>query len=179
MGDLAWLARVRIEPLDRSRHDRAAFSCGDDRLDNFLRTTAGRQHDDDIARVHVSCLDQSIVVIGYYALNAHFVDASTLPESDRKKLPSYPTIPAIYLSKLRIHHEFQRRGLGTHMMAHAFHRCVEVADIIGAHFLVLDALNERAAKLYRSLGFVDLPGHAPRMLIKMSIVRKAAQEPLS
>jgi hypothetical protein len=58
-------------------------------------------------------------------------------------------------------------------MGHAFARCVNVADQIGAHFIVLDALNERSAKLYRELGFVDLPGHEPRMIITMGVVRKA------
>jgi len=175
MIDLALLARVRIEPLDGEKHDRAVFSCGDDKLDNFLKKTAGRQHDDDLTRVNVSCLDDSPVVIGYYALNSHFVDATMLPEADRKKLPAYPTIPAIYLSKIGVHHEYQKHGLGQYMMSHAFKRCVDVANIIGAHFVVLDALNERAANLYRRLGFVDLPGHEPRMLIKMAIIRKAIE----
>jgi ribosomal protein S18 acetylase RimI-like enzyme len=173
MIDLALLARARIEPLDRSKHDRAVFSCGDPRLDNFLKNTAARQQDDDLTRVNVCCLDDSQVVIGYYALNSHFLDAATLPEPDRKKLPSYPTIPAIYLSKIGIQIEHQGSGLGQYLMNHALRRCIDVANIIGAHFVVLDALNESAARLYRRLGFVDLPGHEPRMIIRMGILRKA------
>jgi ribosomal protein S18 acetylase RimI-like enzyme len=179
MVDRAFLARIRAEPLDRAKHDRAAFSCGDDHLNNFLKNTAGRQHEQDIARVTVACLDDSPVVIGYYALNASFVDVSTLPEPDQKRLPRYPTIPAIYLSKLGVQDEHQGQGLGEYLVAHAFNRCVKVADEIGAYFLVLDALNERSAKLYRRLGFVDLVGHEPRMLIKMSIVREAATKSAS
>jgi GNAT superfamily N-acetyltransferase len=173
MSDAAFLARVRIEPLDQN-HDRAAFACGDPRLDNFIQKTAGRQQDQDIARTYVGCLDQDLIVIAYYALNSHFIDVTSLPAEDRKKLPSSETIPAIYLSKLGLHNEYQRKGLGSRLMAHAFQRCVDAADIIGAHFLMLDALNEDAARLYRRLGFHDLPGHEPRMLIKMSMVRKAA-----
>lgn len=174
MIDLAFLARVRIEPLDRN-HDRAAFTCGDDRLDNFIRRTAARQQEQDIARVFVGCLDATPLVIAYYALNSHFIDVTTLPEADRKKLPAYDTIPAIYLSKLGVQTEHQSQGLGSHLMADASRRCVCAADIVGAHFLILDALNERAAAPYRRLGFVDLPGHGPRMLIKMSVVRRAAE----
>jgi ribosomal protein S18 acetylase RimI-like enzyme len=174
MTDLAFLGRVRIEPLDRSKHDRAAFSCGDERLDNFLRNTAARQHEEDLTRVHVACLDDSRTVIGYYALNSHFIDVTTLPDNARKRLPSYPTIPAIYLSKIGVQNEHQGSGLGRYLLKHAFERCVDVADLVGAHFIVLDALNERVAELYRRLGFVDLPDHKPRMIIKMSVVRKAA-----
>jgi GNAT superfamily N-acetyltransferase len=172
MTDLAFLKRARIEPLDHT-HDRAAFTCGDAPLDNFLKNSATKQQQADIARVYISCLDAEFVAIGYYALNSHFIDATTLPEKDRKKLPSYPTMPAIYLSKLGVHTDFQGRGLGQFLMAHAFKRCVDAADIIGAQFLVLDSLNERSTKLYRRLGLVDLPGHEPRMIMKMGLIRKA------
>src|SRR5207253_5624242 len=69
----------------------------------------------DLTRVNVSCLDESVVVIGYYALNNHSIDASALPEPDRKKLPSYESIPAIYLSKVGVQigrhtSELQSRG---------------------------------------------------------------------
>jgi ribosomal protein S18 acetylase RimI-like enzyme len=173
MSRSAFLARVRIEPLDRKKHDRAAFSCGVDRVDNFLKKTAARQQDDDHTRVSVACLDSSDAIVGYYALNAHAIDVSTLPEADRTRLPSYPTISAIYLSIVGVCSEHQEKGLGSYLLADAFARAARAADIIGAHFFVLDALNERAAGLYRRLGFVDLIGHEPRMLIAMSQIRRA------
>ena len=42
--------------------------------------------------------------------------------------------------------------------------------------LVLDSLNERAAKLYHEIGFIDLTNHAPRMLMNMRVVRAAIAE---
>ncbi|MDB5566575.1 MAG: hypothetical protein JWP84_3141 [Tardiphaga sp.] len=175
MIDRAFLARIRIEPLDRKRHDRASFRCGVDRIDNFLQRTATRQQDEDHTRVYVACLDSGNDVIGFYALNAHAIDTSSLPEALRKGLPSYPRISAIYLSLIGFHTDHQGKGGGTFLMTDAFKRSVAAADIVGAHFLALDALNDRAAILYRALGFVDLPGHAPRMLIGMNVVRRAVQ----
>jgi hypothetical protein len=58
-------------------------------------------------------------------------------------------------------------------MAHAFKRCIAAADIIGAHFLVLDSLNAKSTTLYLKLGFVELPGHEPRMIMKMALIRRA------
>jgi ribosomal protein S18 acetylase RimI-like enzyme len=172
MIDRALLARLRIEPLDRSKHDRAAFSCGQERIDNFLQKTAARQQDNDLTRVYVACLDDANAIVAYYALNAHSIDATTLPEQHRKKLPSYSTIAAIYLSLVGVHTDYQERGIGSFMMADAFKRVVEAANIVGSHFLVLDALNERAADLYRRLGFIGLPG-TQRMLISMQVIRIA------
>ena len=173
MIDSAFLARLRIEPLDRQVHDRAAFRSGVDRVDNFLQKTAARQQENDLTRVYVACLDQQIEVVGYYALNSHSIDVTTLPESMRKKLPQYPTISAIYLAVVGFHEDDQGKGGGHFLLMDALRKCVEVADIVGSYFVVLDSLNERAAKLYREIGFIDLPGHAPRMLINMRVVRIA------
>lgn len=173
MIDRALLARLRIEPLDRGKHDRAAFSCGEERVDNFLKKTAAKQQDEDHTRVRVACVDNDHKIVGFHALNAHAVDTTTIPEEQRKKLPSHPTISAIYLSVVGVSADMQDKGIGSYLMADAFRQAAEAADKIGAHFMVLDALNERAARMYRRLGFVDLPAYEPRMLITMKVVRAA------
>ncbi len=173
MMDGAFLARLRIEPLDRDRHDRAAFRSGVNRVDNFLHKTAARQQDANHTRVYVACLDLENDVVGYYALNSHSIDVTTLPEDKRKSLPRYPTISAIYLSVIGFSTDHQGKGGGTFLLMDAMTKSVAAADIIGAHFLVLDPLNERAAKLYREVGFIDLPNHEPRMLMNMSAIRAA------
>lgn len=173
MIDRGFLARLRIEPLDRTKHERSQFRCGVDRVDNFLFNNAARQQDVDLTRVYVACLEDGKAIIGYYALNAHAIDATTLPKSMTGKLPNYSTIASIYLSIIGIHLDHQGKGAGSFLMADAFQRCVQVADLIGAHFLALDALNDRAAQLYRTLGFTDLPEQAPRMIISMKAIRDA------
>jgi GNAT superfamily N-acetyltransferase len=171
--DRAFLARLRIEPLDRSLHDRAAFSSGVARVDNFLKNNSSSQQDNDLTRVYVACLDDQVEVIGYYAVNSHAIDITTLPEPVREKLPRYPTIPAIYLSMIGFSENHRGKGGGSYLLADALKNCVRVADIAGSTMVVLDALNERAAKLYRQFGFVDLPNHAPRMIVSMKVVRAA------
>lgn len=171
--DRAFLARLRIEPLDRKRHDRAAFSCGVPRIDTYLQTQVAGFQDVETARCWVACLDKSVAILGFYALNAHAIDISTLPPAQQKRLPRYPAVPAIYLSVMGVHEGNQGRGIGSFLLANAFKRSAEAADRIGAAFIIIDALNEQAARLYRRLGFVDMPGHEPRMLIAMKQVRAA------
>jgi GNAT superfamily N-acetyltransferase len=173
--DEAWLSRLRIEPLDREKHNRAAFSCGVDRIDNFLKSTAAKQADQDLTKVYIAVEPPSDQILGYYALCAHAIDVCSLPDSDRKRLPRYPTIPAIYLSIIAVDQGLQNRGLGTFLMADVLKRCVSAADQIGSHFIVLDAIDERAAKMYRRIGFHDLPapGQEMRMMMAMAKVRIA------
>ena len=65
----------------------------------------------------------------------------------------------------------QGHGLGTYLMAD-FLKIVRIADIGGGHFVVLDAINDDAARMYRRIGFIDLPKQEPRMLMSMAKVRK-------
>lgn len=178
MIDRALLGRLRIEPLDRKKHGRAAFASGESRVDNFLKTNAAGFQDLDTTRCVVACLppdegEAEAAIIGFYALNAHAIDTTTLPEPLRKKVGKYPTVPAVYLSVVGVHQSYQGKGIGSFLMADALKRCVTIADLAGSAFVVLDALNENAARLYRRLGFVDLPGHEPRMLVSMKVVRAA------
>lgn len=176
MIDEPWLARLRIEPLDRQKHDRAAFSCGHHRFDVFLKTLAAQQADKDITKTFVAIEPPSTAILGFYTLCAHNIDISTLPATDQKRFPKRP-VGAVYLSMIGVDSTVQRRGLGRRLLGDVFVRCVEVADTIGAAFIVLDAINEDAAKLYRDYGFHDLPapGQETRMLISMAKVRATVE----
>lgn len=52
------------------------------------------------------------------------------------------------------------------------------ADIVGGRCIVLDAINEKAAKLYTSLGFEPVPSQPGRMIISMAKVRKNVEAAL-
>lgn len=173
--DEAWLSRLMIEPLDRTKHDRAAFSCGVTRIDNFLKYNAVKQAHEDFTKTYVVVEPPSNRVLGYYALCPHAVDIRSLPENDQKKMPRFPTTSAIYLSIIAVDGGMQNRGLGTFLMADVLKLCLEIADKIGGHFLVLDAIDERAARMYRRIGFHELPapGQEMRMIMAMAKVRNA------
>ena len=172
--DRELLGRLRVEPLDRKRHDRAAFSSGEPRIDTYLKTRAAGLMDVDGTRVWVACLDdQPRDIVGYYALNAHAIDASAIPPKLARKLPSNHPIPATFLSNIGVTTAYQGRGIGSLLLADAFHNASRAADIVGSAFLVLDALSDRAAQLYRQHGFLDLPEPPGRMIIGMRQVRAA------
>lgn len=171
--DKEFISRLRVEPFDRKRHDRTAFSCGVDRIDNFLKITAGNHADQDHGKVYVACEPPSGAILGFYAISPHRIDLSALPEEARKRLPNRPTVSAIYLSMVGVDRSLQGRGAGTFLMMSALRKCVEGANIMGGHFVVLDAINEDAARMYRRIGFVDLASQPSRMLIAMQTVRKA------
>jgi ribosomal protein S18 acetylase RimI-like enzyme len=130
---------------------------------------------EDHSKTYVAVEPPSNQVIGFYTLSPHAIDVSSLPPKILKKLPRFPTISAIYLATLGVHVARQGHGLGTYLMADFLKACVRIADIGGGHFVVLDAINDDAARMYRRIGFTDLPDQEPRMIMSMAKVRKAVQ----
>ena len=63
--------RFRFEPL--GDHDRAAFSCGNENIDRFLRTTAGQHQDRRIAKtmIAVDADGDPRQIIGFYTAIPH------------------------------------------------------------------------------------------------------------
>jgi ribosomal protein S18 acetylase RimI-like enzyme len=168
-----FLLRLKVEPLDRKRHDRAAFFCGVERIDNFLKITASNHAANDHGKVYVALESGSDAVIGFYAISPHSLDLSDFPEADRERMPRQPTVSAIYLSMVGVANRLQGRGVGTFLMISALKKCVEGANVMGGHFVVLDAINNDAARMYRRIGFEYLPSHPGRMLMSMRAIRVA------
>ena len=83
---------IVIESFDPDQHEQSGFSCGTDRLDNFLRFTARKQQKDDFTRVFVAVDEGSPKVPGYCALNAHAVATADLGGT----APDGRPIPAIF-----------------------------------------------------------------------------------
>ena len=172
--------RVSIEPLDPQRHDRATFSCGTGRLDNFLKRTARKHQAGDFTRVWVATEFGSAEILGYYAPNAHALEGDDLPTALTKKAPRFGTIPAVYLSMIAVDCRHQGRGLGRILLADALSRAAAVADQIGVKAVVLDVIDdggpeimERRRTFYASMGFRSLPSRPARMFIGIETIRNA------
>ena len=172
--------RISIEPLDPQLHDRATFSCGTGRLDNFLKRTARKHQAGDFTRVWVATELGSAEILGYYALNAHALEGDDLPAALTKKAPRFGTIPAVYLSMIAVDCRHQRRGLGRILLADALSRAAAVADQIGLKAVVLDVIDdggpeimERRRAFYATMGFRSLPSRPARMFISIETVRDA------
>lgn len=177
--------RIIIEPLDPAVHDRAEFSCGVSRLDNFLKRTARKQRKGDFTRVWVAVEPRQRTILGYYAMNAHSLEAEEdMPRSIIRHAPRSGSIPAVYLSMMAVDERHQGRGLGRILLADALSRAAKAADQIGLKIVVLDAIDdggpqttERRKAFYRTMGFQPFPSQPSRMFIATDTVRAAEHRP--
>ena len=173
--DLDYLRGLEVEKLDAVRHNRAAFSCGVDRIDNFLKITAGGYVRDDNGRIYVAVERNGGRLAGFYALGPHAIDASSLNPDMVKRLPRFDRVPSFYIPMIGSHSDLQNRGVGSYLLADALKRCMSLADAVGGRFVVLDAINERAATLYARYGFMPLASQPDRMVVGMAKLRTNAR----
>jgi ribosomal protein S18 acetylase RimI-like enzyme len=167
-----------IEPFDPERHDRAAFSCGVEQVDNYFQKTANKLAKADNVRLYVM-VDPAGTVIGFYALNAHAVHFTDLPAKFARTRPSHGNIPAAYISMIGRDQRFRGGGYGGDLLVDALRRIAVAADAIGVAVVMLDVLDcgdsDRVARrktLYESYGFLSQASNPLRMFLPVSVINK-------
>jgi ribosomal protein S18 acetylase RimI-like enzyme len=163
-------AAFRMEPLG-SAHDRSVFHCGEEILDRYLQTQATQ----DIRRRMANCFVAVEVATGriaaYYTLSAASIPMVDLPAEETKRLPRYPTLPAVRIGRLAVDRAFQGRGLGAALLADAAHRAT--ASDIAAFTLLVDAKNDEAVAFYQHHGFRALVSQPRMLFLPLATVRNA------
>jgi ribosomal protein S18 acetylase RimI-like enzyme len=141
-------------------HERVTFDSGSAALDRYLREQVTQDQRRRVAACFVA-LDEGQRIAGYYTLAAASLLLAALPAQIAKKLPRYPTVPAVRLGRLAVDRHFQGQGLGGALLADALERSLR--SEIAAHAMVVDAKDEAAVAFYRHHGFIALP-ESPRTL---------------
>lgn len=163
-------APFQLASLDAA-HNRAAFDSGSEPLDRYLRQQATQ----DIRRRVAACFvalageageAETQRIAGYYTLAAASLLFSDLPTSVSKKLPRYPTVPAVRMGRLAVHQAFKGQGLGGALLADALDRAARAE--IAAFALMVDAKDEAAAAFYRHHGFIALPDAAQTLFLPLA-----------
>jgi len=160
--------RFRLEPLDKKKHNRAAFSCEHEPLNRYLREQASQEIKKSVAAVYVLTPDGKTIA-GFYTLSQYAINVEDLPPEDAHKLrvPKYEKLPATWLGRLARSKEFQGMGIGGMLLAGALKLALEHSRHIASLVVVVDAKDEKARAFYRSYGLVSLPSHPNRLFIPM------------
>lgn len=146
-----------------------AFSCGRPELDRWLQEHALAAQARRTARTFVWHAGDRRVV-GYYALAAHLLERDELPLTLGRGGPRQ--IPAVLLARLALDQTLHGRGLGGALLADALERVLAAAETVAARFVVVDAMDQRAADFYAHHGFRPIPDNR-RLVAKLSDVAAA------
>jgi ribosomal protein S18 acetylase RimI-like enzyme len=149
----------------QNSHDRTQFKSGSEPLDNYF----SQQVSQDVRRRVTACyvaLTHDQRIAGFYTLASTSLLLSELPVNLGKKLPRYPSVPAVRMGRLAVDQDFKGLGLGGALLADALFRAIRAE--IAACALVVDAKDESAADFYRHHGLTALPSQAMTLFLPLA-----------
>ena len=110
----------------------------------------------------------------FYTISAGSIPLVDLPPDETKRLPRYPTVPAVRIGRLAVDQKFQGRGLGAALLADAATRTLK-AD--AAPFtLLVDAKNDQSVAFYQRFGFRVLTSQPRTLFLPLATARKVLFE---
>jgi len=166
-------AKFVVEPFDKRKHDRAAFSCEHEALNDYIKRQASQDIKKRVAAVFVLTADGRTIA-GYYTLSQYAVDSGSMPEETMQNLglPKYKELPATLLGRLARGLGFKGQRVGELLLMSALKQALDHSQRIASMAVVVDAKDEPAANFYRKYGFVELPDHPNRLFLPMKTVER-------
>lgn len=162
---------MRIELLDKKRHDRSTFSCGVPALDAYLQRQAAQDMEKHAAVAYVAIIEPPAIA-GYYTLSQFSIDFVLLPEALAKRLPPYPVVPATLLGRLAVSSAFRGQRLGESLLFDALHRSLLQSVHIASTGVIVDAKDEKTAAFYIKYGFTPILDAGQRLFLPMKTVEQ-------
>jgi len=160
-------APFQLAPLN-AEHNRAEFNSDSEPLNHYLREQVTQDIRRRVAACFVALADEKRIA-AYYTLASASLLLSDLPAGIGKKLPRYPTVPAVRMGRLAVDRGFKGLGLGSALLADALDRAAR--SEIAAYALVVDAKDEGAAAFYQHHGFIALPDSPRTLFLPLATVR--------
>lgn len=159
-------------PLGK-HHDRAAFDCGDDDLNAYLKRYARQNHDSGGAKCFIAApRGNPAQILGFYTLSPASLEFARAPSVATRGLGRYD-VPVYRLGRLGVDRSAQGRGLGGCLLLRAAARCMKVAQEAGGVALLIDAKNDRVAQWYESHGAARQNDAPLSLVLPFAVVAKA------
>lgn len=161
------IADLKFEPL--GGHDRAAFSCGTEALDNYIKKQASQDARKNAAVIYVATPDGK-TILGYYTLSQYSIQLDEIPPEIAKQFAKYPALPATLLGRLARHTSTKGQGVGELLLLDALYRALTMSEQIASAAVVTDAKDQKAVDFYKKYGFIELPKTERRLFLPMASV---------
>jgi len=160
---------LRIERLDASHHDRTGFDCGVLSLNTFLSQYARQFHERNLGVTWIAVTDTAPSrILGYYTLAV----GALIPDELPRERIALPQVPIMLLGRLAVDLQAQGQGIGRLLLLHALHHALYFSSHVGIFAVVVDALDEKAARFYQQYGFHPVPANPFRLYLSMREIAK-------
>jgi predicted GNAT family N-acyltransferase len=166
-------AKFAIEPFDKKKYNRAAFSCEHEALNTYIQRQASQDIKKHVAAVFVLTPDGKTIA-GYYTLSQYALDSGGVPERTMRSLglPKYKELPATLLGRLARSLSLRGQRVGELLLMSALKQALDHSQRIASMAVVVDAKDDPAKAFYRKYGFLELPDHPNRLFLPMKTVEQ-------
>jgi GNAT superfamily N-acetyltransferase len=143
--------------LDKKCHDRISFDCGEEELNDFIKTKAAKHATAGINKTFVLA-GADLLSSGRYPIAAYFtiaassIESDSLPVDQARRLPHYP-IPVFLIAQLAVHSKCKGQGLGKATLVVALKTLHKISLEMPAYAVVIDCLNDDAKSFYEKFDF--------------------------
>jgi ribosomal protein S18 acetylase RimI-like enzyme len=158
-----------------ANHQRDQFSSGEEALDRYFKQQVTQDIRRHVTNCFVAVEVATGIVAGYYAIAAASIPMPDLPDAITRKLPRYPSLPAVRVGRLAIDVRFQGRGLGGALLADAATRGLRAQA--AAFAMLVDAKSEDAVRFYEHHGFQKLASQPRSLFLALATAAKAQSGP--
>ena len=141
------------EPLDKRRHIRSGFFCGNKSLDNYIGKQASQDLEKKVSTVFVLIDEPDQQILAYYTLSSYTVNITDLDEDTAKRLPRYPRLPATLLGRLAVDNKHKGKGYGELMLVDALQKALNASIQVASLAVIAEALDDKAVSFYIKYGF--------------------------
>ncbi|MGR5308036.1 GNAT family N-acetyltransferase [Vibrio mediterranei] len=146
---------INAPVLLTNEHELAYFDCGNMELKTWLKKQAVKSQKRGMAKVYVVTIENSLRVIGFYAIAMGSVQREHAYSAIKRNAPN--PIPMVVLARLGVDREHHGKGLGAGLLKDCVLRSVHAMNVVGGAGLLVHAIDESAQRFYRKFGFKTSP----------------------
>ncbi len=157
--------------LDKLKHNRKDFDCGNDTLNNYLRLIANQQSLKDNSRTYVIEHDNKREqILGFYTLTMISINLTHFPLNIQKK-HKYNNSVAL-LARLAVDKKYVDKGIGSWLLVDALKKLLNASDTIGFPLVVVDA-KDGVSDFYIQFGFKPFTDTPNKLFISIADIRES------
>jgi ribosomal protein S18 acetylase RimI-like enzyme len=164
--------KLKTLKLDKSRHYRDDFECGNESLNDYLKFQASQDVRKKLSICFVLTQRKNKLdrVIGYYTLSNLSISSELIPDKFRKKFPkAYKSIPLTLIGRLAVDKLYSGKGLGKLLLMEALYRSYLAANKIASIGVVVDPADDEAILFYKKYDFILIPDSGKMLLPMVTI----------
>lgn len=138
------------------------FECSKNIFEEYLKVNALNDQDQHVGQTWLFVYEEKIIGFVTIAM-AHMKK----DEHEDLQIDTFGNIPALLIGHLATHKNYERKGVGRHMVSWVISKAVELSETVGCRLVMLNP--ERDVKgFYDKMGFTYVP-HSNEKLDSMFI----------